>query len=111
MVIAKSIASHVTLPEVNKTRHAREVAERMILRIECLETFDRYLKGFGVEGPPPPPVRSTGGRDVRSEWREARRSARIDPRNPGTHERNVCTRKRTSALPTRTHSTFGGFAF
>lgn len=47
--------------EVNKTKARREVAERMILRIECLETFDRYLKGFSVEGPPPP--RRSGPRE------------------------------------------------
>lgn len=50
-------------------------------------------------------------RRVRSEWREARGSARIDPRNPGTHERNVCTRERTPTPPTRTHSALGGYAF
>jgi len=106
------IASHVTHPRLIKRRHVRKVAERMIFRIECLdEMFDRYLKGFGVEGPPFPPVRSMRRRDVRSEWREAQGSAKIDPQNPGTHERNVCTRKRTSAPPLRMRSVLGEFAF
>ena len=69
--------------EINKTKTRQRSNKAHDTRIE---KFYRYLKGFGVEGPPPPPVRSIRGKDVRSEWREARGSARIDSRNPGTRE-------------------------
>lgn len=100
LAIAESIASHVTHPKLIKRRHAREVAERMILRIECLETFERYSKGVrrGGSSFSAGPVHGSKRRPFRMEGGPRKREDRSS-KSRNAHERNVCTRKRTSAPP------------
>lgn len=112
LVIARSIASHVTHPKLIKTKarprssRAHDTPNRMSRDVRSV--LEGVRRGGSSSSAGPVHERK---RRVRSEWREARGSARIDPRNPGTHERNVCTRERTTTPPTRTHSALRGYAF
>lgn len=66
----------------------------MILRIECLETFDRYSKRFSVEGPPPPPVRSTREEEASPFRMEGGPKKREDRSSKSRNAREKCLHER-----------------
>lgn len=116
-----SITPHVTHPGLIKRSTPEQQHET--LRIECLETLDRCSKGLNEEGPllllllpfssssssllpsslPQPPLPPSSPPALffyerkTSQTERSPEEAWIDPRNPGTHGRIVCTRKKEKA--------------